>query len=70
MQAKMIYRPTSFTALRLSYKNETQKIALMLFINGNVTLSGLKREQDSRLFAQELYSRILANYIRSPKVCE
>lgn len=66
MQAKMIYRPTSFTALRLSYKSGTQKIALMLFTNGNVTLSGLKNEQDSQLFAQQLYSLILSNYIRSP----
>lgn len=65
MKAKMIYRPTHFTALRLLYKNSNRNlnIALMLFINGNVTLSGLKNLDDSRLFAQELYSRILSKYI-------
>ena len=63
--AKMVYRPTSFAALRLMFRNGNQKMALMLFINGHVTLSGLKNMEDSRLFAQEFYSRILSNYIRS-----
>ena len=62
---KMVYRPTSFTALRLMYRNGNQKIALMIFINGHVTLSGLNTEHDSRLFAQEIYSHILSHYIRS-----
>ena len=62
--AKMVYRPTSFAALRLMFRNGNQKMALMIFINGHVTLSGLKNMEDSRLFAQEFYSRILSNYIR------
>ena len=63
-KAKMVYRPTSFAALRIMYNNGTQNIALMIFINGHVTLSGLKNIDDSRIFAQEFYSRILSNYIR------
>ena len=64
-KAKMVYRPTSFAALRIMFRNGNQNIALMIFINGHVTLSGLKNIDDSRIFAQEFYSRILSNYIRS-----
>ena len=63
-KAKMIYRPTSFTALRLVYNKGNQNIALMLFINGHITISGLKNSDDSHLFAQQLYTQILLNYIR------
>ena len=64
-KAKMVYRPTGFTALRVMYRNDNQNIALMIFINGHVTLSGLKNLEDSRIFVQEFYSRILSDYCRS-----
>ena len=67
-KAKMVYRPTSFAAIRIMYRHGSQNLALMLFINGHVTLSGLKNIDDSRIFAQEFYSRILSNYIR-PSCC-
>ena len=63
-KAKMIYRPTSFTALRLVYNKGNQNIALMLFINGHITISGLKNSDDSHLFSEQLYNQILLNYIR------
>ena len=50
-KAKMVYRPTSFTSLRVMYNGGTQNIALLIFINGHVTLSGLKNVEDSQLFA-------------------
>lgn len=64
-KAKMTYRPTSFTAVRLNYQLQNKKIALMIFINGNVTLSGFKKEEDSLLFAHEFYDKILVKYIRT-----
>lgn len=63
--AKMVYRPTTFSALRLLFQKGKQKIALMLFINGNVTLTGLKEnENDCKEIAQEIYETLLSNYIR------
>ena len=64
-KTKMVYRPTSFTALRVTYRNSNKNIALMLFVNGHVTLSGLKNIEDSQIFVQEFYSRILSDYCRS-----
>lgn len=64
--AKMVYRPTTFSALRLVYQKGREKIALMIFINGNVTIAGLKKknENDCREIAQEIYEAVLTKYIR------
>ena len=38
----------------------------MLFINGNVTITGLKtNEKDCRAIAQEIYDTLLSKYIRT-----
>ena len=66
MNAKTVYRPTSFTALCLIYNIESLKIALMIFVNGNATLSGFKNSEASRIFAQEIYLRILIVKLFSP----
>lgn len=63
-RATMVYRPSRFTAVRLLYKKGDEKLALMIFINGNVTLSGLKTKEDAEQFAIEFYESILSKYER------
>ena len=63
----MTYRPTSFTAVRIKFQRcetKKEKIALMIFINGNVTISGYKTEQASQFFAEYLCEVILSKYNR------
>lgn len=64
---QMLYRPTTFTGVRVKFQRAEgkEKVALMLFINGNATLSGLKNFHDSQEFAQKLYDSILSKYKRT-----
>ena len=72
-EERMIYRPTTFSGARLIFeKNEAAgrkaKLALMLFISGNVTISGMKDGEELKAFAQELNSRLLIKYDRTTSV--
>lgn len=69
-KAQMTYRPITFTGIRIKFEKKQVKgrVALMLFINGNVTLSGLKNVEESRLFAQEFYKHFLSKYDRSSRI--
>ena len=66
---RVIYRPTTFSGLRLIFEKknatgEKGKLALMLFISGNVTISGMKDGEELKAFAEELNSRLLSKYER------
>lgn len=70
-KVQMTYRPTTFTGLRIKFEKKQHKkerVALMLFINGNVTLSGMKNVEESRLFAQEFHTHFLSKYDRSTHI--
>ena len=72
-EERMIYRPTTFSGARLIFeKNDAAgkkaKLALMLFISGNVTISGMKDGEEMKAFAQELNSRLLIKYERTTSV--